>query len=112
MLEIEKLTGQKVERVVVPGFGGLTLSSKPLRSMDRGGDAHVPFVQIAPPRQIGADNHRAIRDGSKSRKNCPPHFSLSESPASSNNGSSEFDITPSRKTLMTVARRGRSVMFA
>ena len=36
MLEIEKLTGQKVERVVVPGFGGLTLSSKPLRSMDRG----------------------------------------------------------------------------
>src|SRR4030095_9695537 len=35
MLEIEKLTGQKVERVVVPGFGGLTLSSKPLRSLDR-----------------------------------------------------------------------------
>jgi hypothetical protein len=35
MLEIEKLTGQKVERVVLPGFGGLTLSSKPLRSMDR-----------------------------------------------------------------------------
>src|SRR5262245_48473207 len=35
MLEIEKLTGQKVERVVLPGFGGLTLSSKPLRSLDR-----------------------------------------------------------------------------
>ena len=35
MLEIEKLTGQTVERIVLPGFGGLTLSSKPLRSLDR-----------------------------------------------------------------------------
>jgi len=35
MLEIEKLTGQKVERVVLPGFGGITLSTKPLRSLDR-----------------------------------------------------------------------------
>jgi hypothetical protein len=35
MLEIEKLTGQKVERIVLPGFGGLTLSSKPVRSLDR-----------------------------------------------------------------------------
>ncbi len=35
MLEIEKLLGQKVERVVVPGFGGITLPSKPVRSLDR-----------------------------------------------------------------------------
>jgi ATP-dependent RNA helicase RhlE len=37
MLEIEKLTGQKVERVVLPGFGGITLTSKPQRSMARRG---------------------------------------------------------------------------
>jgi ATP-dependent RNA helicase RhlE len=37
MLEIEKLTGQKVERVVLPGFGGITLSAKPARSLDRRG---------------------------------------------------------------------------
>jgi ATP-dependent RNA helicase RhlE len=37
MLEIEKLTGQKVERVVLPGFGGITLTSKPQRSMVRRG---------------------------------------------------------------------------
>jgi ATP-dependent RNA helicase RhlE len=37
MLEIEKLTGQKVERVVLPGFGGITLSSKPVRSFLRRG---------------------------------------------------------------------------
>jgi ATP-dependent RNA helicase RhlE len=37
MLEIEKLTGQKVERVVVPGFGGISLPSKPLRSLSRRG---------------------------------------------------------------------------
>jgi ATP-dependent RNA helicase RhlE len=37
MLEIEKLTGQKVERVVLPGFGGITLSSKPQRSLIRRG---------------------------------------------------------------------------
>jgi len=37
MLEIEKLTGQKVERVVVPGFGGITLPAKPVRSLDRRG---------------------------------------------------------------------------
>jgi ATP-dependent RNA helicase RhlE len=37
MLEIEKLTGQKVERVVLPGFGGITLSSKPQRSFIRRG---------------------------------------------------------------------------
>jgi len=41
MLEIEKLTGQKVERVVVPGFGGITLPSKPVRSLDRRGGAGV-----------------------------------------------------------------------
>jgi hypothetical protein len=29
-----------------------------------------------------------------------------------NNGSSAFDITPSRNTLITVARRGRGVSFA
>jgi ATP-dependent RNA helicase RhlE len=39
MLEIEKLTGQTVERVVVPGFGGVTLSAKPIRSLDRRGGA-------------------------------------------------------------------------
>ena len=39
MLEIEKLTGQKVERVVVPGFGGITLPAKPVRSLDRRGGA-------------------------------------------------------------------------
>jgi ATP-dependent RNA helicase RhlE len=37
MLEIEKLTGQKVERVVIPGFGGITLSSKPQRTLLRRG---------------------------------------------------------------------------
>jgi ATP-dependent RNA helicase RhlE len=37
MLEIEKLTGQKVERVVLPGFGGITLSSKPQRTLLRRG---------------------------------------------------------------------------
>jgi len=37
MLEIEKLTGQKVERVVLPGFGGITLSAKPPRSLIRRG---------------------------------------------------------------------------
>jgi ATP-dependent RNA helicase RhlE len=37
MLEIEKLTGQKVERVVLPGFGGITLSAKPQRSLLRRG---------------------------------------------------------------------------
>ncbi|HEY8459282.1 MAG TPA: DEAD/DEAH box helicase, partial [Blastocatellia bacterium] len=37
MLEIEKLMGQKVERVVLPGFGGITLTSKPQRSMVRRG---------------------------------------------------------------------------
>ncbi|HEY7182948.1 MAG TPA: DEAD/DEAH box helicase [Blastocatellia bacterium] len=37
MLEIEKLTGQQVERVVLPGFGGITLSSKPQRSFIRRG---------------------------------------------------------------------------
>jgi ATP-dependent RNA helicase RhlE len=41
MLDIEKLTGQKVERVVVPGFGGITLPSKPVRSLDRRGGAGV-----------------------------------------------------------------------
>jgi ATP-dependent RNA helicase RhlE len=35
MLDIEKLTGQKVERVVVPGYGGIALSAKPIRSLDR-----------------------------------------------------------------------------
>jgi ATP-dependent RNA helicase RhlE len=35
MMEIEKLTGQEVERVVLAGFGGITLSAKPLRSLDR-----------------------------------------------------------------------------
>ncbi|HKQ74809.1 MAG TPA: DEAD/DEAH box helicase [Blastocatellia bacterium] len=39
MLAIEKLTGQKVERVVVPGFGGITLPDKPVRSLDRRGGA-------------------------------------------------------------------------
>jgi len=37
MLEIEKLTGQKVERVVLPGFGGITLSAKPPRLLERRG---------------------------------------------------------------------------
>jgi ATP-dependent RNA helicase RhlE len=41
MMEIEKLTGQKVERVVVPGYGGIALSSKPIRSLDRRGSAGV-----------------------------------------------------------------------
>jgi ATP-dependent RNA helicase RhlE len=35
MIEIEKLTGQKVERVVKPGFGGISLPAKPIRSMVR-----------------------------------------------------------------------------
>jgi ATP-dependent RNA helicase RhlE len=35
MMEIEKLIGQNVERVVIPGFGGITLTSKPVRSLDR-----------------------------------------------------------------------------
>ncbi|MGH9938390.1 MAG: DEAD/DEAH box helicase, partial [Blastocatellia bacterium] len=43
MLEIEKLTGQKVERVVLPGYGGITLSSKPLRSLDRRGGSSRSF---------------------------------------------------------------------
>jgi len=37
MMQIEKLTGQKVERVVAPGYGGITLPSKPVRSMVRRG---------------------------------------------------------------------------
>lgn len=43
MLEIEKLTGQKVERVVLAGFGGITLSAKPLRSLDRRGGSTRSF---------------------------------------------------------------------
>lgn len=39
MLEIEKLTGQKIERVVLPGFGGITLASRPARTLDRRGGA-------------------------------------------------------------------------
>ncbi len=37
MLQIEKLTGQKVERVMTPGYGGIMLPSKPVRSMIRRG---------------------------------------------------------------------------
>ncbi len=37
MMDIEKLTGQKVERVVIPGFGGITLPAKPVRSLERRG---------------------------------------------------------------------------
>jgi ATP-dependent RNA helicase RhlE len=43
MLEIEKLTGQKVERVVLPGFGGITLSAKPQRSLIRRGAGSRSF---------------------------------------------------------------------
>jgi ATP-dependent RNA helicase RhlE len=43
MLEIEKLTGQKVERVVLPGFGGITLSAKPQRSLIRRGGGSRSF---------------------------------------------------------------------
>jgi ATP-dependent RNA helicase RhlE len=43
MLEIEKLTGQIVERVVLPGFGGITLSAKPTRSLVRRGGGSRSF---------------------------------------------------------------------
>jgi ATP-dependent RNA helicase RhlE len=43
MLEIEKLTGQTVERVVLPGFGGITLSAKPPRSLARRGGGSRSF---------------------------------------------------------------------
>jgi hypothetical protein len=52
--------------------------------------------------------------GSNSKgKNCPPIFSprgIVGTPVRS--GSSAFDITPSRKTFITVARRGAGVLFA
>jgi ATP-dependent RNA helicase RhlE len=43
MLEIEKLTGQIVERVVLPGYGGITLSAKPTRSLVRRGGGSRSF---------------------------------------------------------------------
>jgi ATP-dependent RNA helicase RhlE len=43
MLEIEKLTGQTVERVVLPGFGGITLLAKPQRSLARRGGGARSF---------------------------------------------------------------------
>jgi ATP-dependent RNA helicase RhlE len=38
LLAVEKLTGQEVERIVLPGFGGMTatVTTKPLVSLNRG----------------------------------------------------------------------------